>query len=84
MTNVDQTSLSAKSSSRTVPRFSRPAGDKSPVLYREQGLWDAPPVELELTSVIIIPRPADRGDAIYRTREWGDVGPKSKGQFQTR
>ena len=36
MTNLDQTSLSAKSSSRTVPRFSRPAGDKSPVLYREQ------------------------------------------------
>ena len=51
-----------------VPDFLGAAGDKSPVLYREQGLWDAPPVELELTSVIIIPRPADRGDAIYRTR----------------
>ena len=36
MTNLDQTSLSAKSSSRTVPRFSRPAGDIPPVLYREQ------------------------------------------------
>ena len=51
-----------------IPDFLGAAGDKSPVLYREQGLWDAPPVELEFTSVIIIPRPADRGDAIYRTR----------------
>ena len=28
--------------------------------------------------VLEISRPADRRDAIYRTREWGDVGPKSK------